>query len=69
MVLNMYNDDSEEQQSLFQDQMDTLKKAATMNAVFDVLQSFSSFVNYDLMEHLIGLLGSDKDKETLTNYK
>ena len=49
--------------------MDTLKKASTMNAVFNVLQDFSSFVNYDLIEHLIGLLGSDKDKEGLQIYK
>ena len=52
MVLNAYSDDNEEQQSLFHDQMDTLKKAPTMNAVFDVLQGFSSFVNYDLIKHL-----------------
>ena len=37
MVFNVYSDDSEEHQSLFQDQMVTLKKASTMNAVFDVL--------------------------------
>ena len=69
MVLNVYNDDSEEQQSLFQDQMDALKNAVTMNAVFDVLQGFSSFVNYDLIEHLIDLLGNDEDKERLKAYK
>lgn len=62
MVLNVYSDDSEEQKSLFLDQMDTLNKASTMNAVFDVLQGF---LNYDLIEHLIGLLGSDEDKERL----
>lgn len=68
MVLNVYNDDSEKQH-LFQDQMDSLKQASTMNAVFDVLQCFSSFVNYDLIEHLIGLLGSGEDKERLKCYK
>ena len=69
MVLDVYSGDSKEQQSLFHDQMDTLKKASTMNTVFAVLKGFCSFVNYDIIEHLIGLVGSDKDKERLESYK
>lgn len=69
MVLKAYNDGSEEQQSLFQDQMDKLKRVSTMSAIFDILEEFWSFINYDLIELLIDLLGSDDDKKRLKSYK
>ena len=61
--------DSKKQQSLFQDKVGTLKRASTMNAVFEVLQGFCSFVDYGIIEHLILLLGSDEDNKRLEHYK
>jgi hypothetical protein len=66
-ALNMYRNDYDQQS--FQNQKDTLKQASTMNDIFDVIGNFSSFVDYDLIEHLIGLLGSNEDKERLKSYK
>ena len=62
VVLTVHNDDSNEQQF-------EVKQASTMNEVFDVIGDYSSFMNYDLIEDLIGLLGSDEDKERLKSYK
>ena len=70
MVLNAYSGSSSKwQQSLFQDQLEELKGASTMNAIFDVLQGFCSFINYDLIEYLIDLVGTREDKERLKVYK
>lgn len=49
---------------MFQDQ--TLEEATTWYAVFKVIDGFGSFVNYDLVEHLIG---SSEDKAQLKENK
>ena len=69
MVLNAFDDDDNNQhQPVFHEQMDKLHNASTINEVFKVIEVFSSFVNYDLVEYLIGVIGM-KDRDRLEEYK
>ena len=53
---------------LLQDQLDKLKRAEDVNAVFCILDDYYSFFNYGILEKLIGWFGTPKDKERLETY-
>ena len=54
---------------LFQDCLKELKAAGTISKVFMVLNDYFSFFNYDIIEHIIKVLGTDEDKTELQKYK
>ena len=54
---------------LFQDCLKKLKTAGTISKVFMVLNDYFSFFNYDIIEHIIKVLGTNEDKAELEKYK
>ena len=67
MVLEAFDDDDD--RPAFHEQRDKLDHATTINEVFQVIKVFCSFFNYDLIEHLIDIIGTDEDKVRLEKYK
>ena len=59
----------EPQVPLFQDCLKELKAAVTISKVFMVLNDYFSFFNYDIIEHIIKVLGTIEDKAELQKYK
>ena len=68
MVLDAFNDDNQ-QQAVFLEQREKLEQASTINEVFKVFKVFCSYFNYDLVEYLINLIGTDEDKVRIGEYK
>ena len=54
---------------IFQECRKELKTADSIPKIFLVLQDYFSFFNYDIIEHIIKVLGTDKDKAELQCYK
>ena len=69
MNLKAFDMFSEQQVPLFQDYHKKLEAADTILKVFIVLHDYISFFNYDIIEHIINVLGTDEDKAELQNYK
>ena len=46
-----------------------LEKAAGVSDIFWILKDFFSFFNYEIIEHIITELGTEKDKQNLQTYK
>ena len=59
----------EPQVPLFQYYVKELKTADTIPKVFLVLNDYFSFFNYDIIEHIITVLGTEEDKANLQSYK
>ena len=59
----------EPQVPLFQYCFRELKTADTIPKVFLVLKDYFSFFNYDIIEHVIAVLGTEEDKANLQSYK
>ena len=68
MVLDAFDDDDDDRPA-FHEQVHKLDHATTINEVFKVIKEFCSFFNYDLVEHLIDIIGTDEDKARLEEYK
>lgn len=73
MVLDAFDDnddnDDNQHQPVFHEQMDKLDNASTINEIFKVIKVFCSFVNYDLVEYLIDVIGVEEDRARLKEYK
>ena len=54
---------------LFQYYFRELKTADTIPKIFLVLKDYFSFFNYDIIEHIIKVLGTEEDKANLQRYK
>ena len=54
---------------LLQDCLKELKSADSIPKIFLVLKDYFSFFNYDIIEHIINVLGTDEDKAKLQKYK
>ena len=54
---------------LFQYCFQELKNADTIPKVFLILNDYFSFFNYDIVEHIINVLGTPEDKTELQRYK
>ena len=59
----------EPQVPLFQYCFEELKTVDTIPKVFLVLKDYFSFFNYDIIEHIITVLGAEEDKANLQSYK
>ena len=59
----------EPQVPLFQDRLKGLKTAYSISEIFLILGDYFSFFNYDIIEHIIEVLGTEKDKDKLQCYK
>ena len=59
----------EPQVPLFQYCFRELKAADTIPKIFLVLKDYFSFFNYDIIEHVITVLGTEEDKANLQSYK
>ena len=59
----------EPQVPLFQYCFKELKTADTIPKIFLVLKDYFSFFNYDIIEHIIKVLGIEEDKANLQSYK
>ena len=59
----------EPQVPLFQYCFKELKTADTIPKIFLVLKDYFSFFNYDIIGHIITVLGTEKDKANLQSYK
>ena len=59
----------ESQVPLFQYCFQRLEAADTIPKVFLVLKDYFSFFNYDIIEHVITVLGTNEDKANLQSYK
>ena len=70
MTLGVFNPVCKEPQvPVFRDYFEELKVAKTIPKVFLVLGDCFSFFNYDIIEHIIEGLGTEKDKAGLQSYK
>ena len=54
---------------LFQDRLSELKAANTIPKLFLILHDYFSFFNYDIIEHIINVCGTNEDRAELHNYK
>ena len=54
---------------LFHDRHNELKAADTIPKIFLILKDYFSFFNYDIIEHIINVLGRGEDKANLQKYK
>ena len=54
---------------LFQDRHNELKAADTIPKIFLVIYGYISFFDYDVIEHIINVLGTDEDEVNLQSYK
>ena len=54
--------------SIFEEYEDKIKAATKINEIFDIIDHFISFIDYQLLNHLVGILGSDEDKESMKQY-
>ena len=59
----------EPQVPLFQYCFEELKTADAIPKIFLVLKDYFSFFNYDIIEHIITVLGTEEDKANLQSYK
>ena len=59
----------ESQMPLFQYCFNELKTADTIPKVFLILNDYLSFFNYDIIEHIINVVGTVEDKAELQRYK
>lgn len=55
--------------SVLHDCYEDIKKANTINAIFDIIRDFISFFDYGLLEYIVSQLGSDEDHAHLQQYK
>ncbi len=53
---------------LLEHHSDYLNKVESIDGVFKVMQKFTSFVDYHILERIITKHGEPKDKENLTEY-
>ena len=54
---------------ILQDCVEELEAADTIYKIFLILKNYFSFFNYDIIEHIIEVLGTEEDKTKLQNYK
>ena len=54
---------------IFQERRKELETADSIPRIFIVLEDYFSFFNYDIIEHIIKMLGTEKDKPELQSYK
>ena len=59
----------EPQVPVFHHYFEELKAADTIPKIFMVLNDYFSFFNYHIIEHIIKVLGTKKDKAKLKRYK
>lgn len=55
--------------SLFSDYKDQLQAAKSKHDIFVIICNFWSFLDYDLLEHLIEFLGNEDDRERMIKYR
>lgn len=58
----------EQQKSVFEEHMQQLKNATSVDDVLDVVEKYCSFFNYDIIECMIMEYGTDHDKLKLERY-
>lgn len=68
MQLKHYKLSNLKDHSLISDYEDQIQAATKADTIFGVICKFWSFLDYDLLEHLIELLGSEDDKKRMVNY-
>ena len=54
--------------SIFKEYEDKIKTAKNYDDIFAIIDHFISFIDYRLLEHLVGILGSERDKERMKQY-
>lgn len=54
---------------LLQDRIPEMKRATTLDEVFEILSDYSSFFDHDVIEFIVEELGTDDDITKLDNYK
>jgi len=54
---------------VFRQQFKDLEKAKSISEIFWILKDYLSFFNYQIIEHIITVLGTKEDKLRLQSYK
>ena len=54
---------------VFRQQFKDLEKAKSISEIFWILKDYLSFFNYQIIEHIITVLGTKEDKSRLQSYK
>ena len=54
---------------LIHEHSDVLNSVTDVEGVMKVIKLYSSFFNYEVLEHMIGQVGSDEDNQNLQKYK
>ena len=62
------NNSSKAPITLFEEHIQDLNRAQSIDAIFDILIPHMSFFNYEILTHIIQYLGSNDDKKLLDEY-
>ena len=69
LALKAYEPAPEERdQSLLDEHREEIKKATSISEIFSILCAYWNYLNYEILEYIIDLYGTDDDKERLTSY-
>jgi hypothetical protein len=55
-------------ESIFEEYEDRIKAARNYDDIFPIIDHFISFIDYRLLEHMVSILGSERDKECMKQY-
>lgn len=55
-------------ESIFEEYKERIKAARDYDDIFGIIDDFISFIDYRLLEHLVSIIGSDRDKECMKQY-
>lgn len=58
----------EQRVSVFEEHLQQLKNATSLSDIFDVVEKYCSFFNYDIIKNMIEDFGTDNDKKELLKY-
>ena len=54
--------------SLLDEHSEKIKKAESVSAIFSILSAYWNYLNYEILEYIIKLYGTDDDTERLKSY-
>lgn len=69
MDLRVFTHLHDDSQPMFGDRYKELRSAKNIGEVFEIMRDYGSFFSHNIIEFIVKKLGTDEDKEKLTQYK